>query len=307
MNRLIGIIIAVLGLLVAVMSILKIVPGLTQTGIVMVLLGGLVIGLSFIRKPDTEGVERMSTPSTLGNIFFSPSEVFQNLRRHPRWLVALVIMTVLSAVYANLFLYRVTPERVTNFTIDKTLEMSFLNDDARKQIESGRTQTLADAKNPVLRVAQAVSSGTGMVFGMAILALVFFIFALAMGGKLNYWQAFSIAVYAYFPVAVVKFVLNSIILFTKDPVEIHPITGQSSLIQDNLSFLVSAADHPVLYTLIGAFSLLFFYWIWLNAIGLKNGGERVTPSIAWTTAISLFVILTALGTLMALIFPSFIS
>lgn len=44
--------------------------------------------------------------------------------------VALLIMTVLSAVYANLFLYRVTPERITNFTIDKTLEMSFLNDDA---------------------------------------------------------------------------------------------------------------------------------------------------------------------------------
>lgn len=40
MNRLIGIIIAVLGLLVAVMSILKIVPGLTQTGIVMVCSAG---------------------------------------------------------------------------------------------------------------------------------------------------------------------------------------------------------------------------------------------------------------------------
>ena len=73
MNRIAGIVIAGLGLLIAVLSIVKAVPGFTWTmpGVLMILLGGLMIGLSFIDKPDTEGVERMSTPSTLLNIFFS--------------------------------------------------------------------------------------------------------------------------------------------------------------------------------------------------------------------------------------------
>lgn len=307
MNRLAGIVVAVIGLLVAVLSVLKVIPGVTSTGVVMILLGGLIIGLSFVNKPDTEDASRMSTPGTLANMFLSPTEVFQNLRRHPRWLVAVLIMSVLSTVFTNLFLYRLTSERVTNYAIDKTLEMSFLNEDARRQIESGRAEAIADNKDPVKKAGQAVSSFAGMVFWFAFLGGVFLLFAVAMGGKMNYWQAFAAAVYASFPVAVIRFVLNSIILFIKDPTDIHPITGQSSLIQDNLSFLFLPAEHPVLYTVLAMLSLLWFYWIWLNATGLNNAGEKVTPSVGWTATLTVYFVLVALGAVAALLFPSFIS
>lgn len=307
MNRLAGIVVAVVGLLIAVLGILKVVPGMTQPGVVMILLGGLIIGLSFVDKPDTEGAERMSTGASLLNIFVSPSEVFQNLRRHPRWLVAALVMSVFSSTFTNLFLYRLTPERVTNYAIDKTLEMSFLDENARKQIESGRADAIADNKNPIVKAGQAISSFTASVFLFAFLGGVFFLFALAMGGKMNYWQAFSAAVYASFPVSVIRYILSTVILFIKDPTDIHPITGQTSLVQDNLSFLVVPAEHPVLYTLLGAFSLLWFYWVWLNATGIKDAGEKVTPSIGWTAAVSVFMVLVALGVVAALLFPSFIS
>ena len=307
MNRIAGITVAAIGLIVAVLSITKVLPGLTPTGIIMILFGGLVIGLSFIDKPDDEGTERMPTPGTLMNIFFSPTDVFRNLRRHPRFLVALLIMSSLSAIFTNLFMYRLTPERVTNYAIDKTLEMSFLNDDARKQIEAGRQVAIDQAKNPVLKAAQVVTGFAGAVFGFAFLALVFFLFALAMGGKINYWQAFSSAVYATFPVSVIRFILNSVLLFVKDPSDIHPITGQSSLIQDNLNFLVLPAEHPVIYSVLGTLSVLWFYWVWLNGTGLKNAGERVTGTIAWSAAVTVFVALLLLSGTLALIFPSFIS
>jgi hypothetical protein len=307
MNRVAGIVIAVIGLLVAVLSIAKVVPGLTQVGIALLLLGGLMIGLSFVDKPDPEGELRESTASTLTNIFFSPSEVFRSLRRHPRWLAAVLIMSVLSAIFSNLFMQRLTPERVANYAIDKTLEMSFLNDEARKQIESGRQKAVEDAKSPVIRAGQAASSFAGSVFWYSFLALVFFLVVLAMGGKINYWQAFSAAVYASFPVAVIRFLLNTIILFIKDPNDIHPITGQSSLIQDNLSFLVTSAEHPVLYSLLASLSLLWFYWIWMNVTGLKNTGERVTPSIAWAATLTIYILLLALGMVLAMLFPSFLS
>lgn len=307
MNRLAGIIVAAIGFVVAVLSILKVVPGLTGTGVVMILFGGLIIGLSFITKPESDGTERMSTPSTLGNIFISPSEVFRNLRRHPRWLVAMFVMAILSATYSNLFMNQLTAERVTNFSIDKTLEISWMNDDARKNIEAGRSAAIADAKNPIIRAGHAVSGFAASVFGYAILAGIFMLFALAMGGKINFWQAFSAVIYAVFPLSIIRFVLNTTVLFLKDPADVHPVLGQQSLIQDNLSFLVTPSEHPVIFTLLGSLSLLLFYWIWMNATGLKNAGERVSSSIAWTATLTLYVLLICFGVTMAFIFPGFMS
>ena len=307
MNRLAGIVVAVIGFIVAISSVLKVIPSLTSTGVALILLGGLVIGLSFVDKPDAGGTERMPTPLTLANIFVSPGEVFQNLRRHPRWLVAVLMMSVLSAVYFNAFQYRLGPDRVAGFALDKTKEMSFMTEEARTQIEASRPQTLEDNRNPVLRAGQAVNGFVGMTFWLAFLGGVFFLFAMAMGGVLNYWQAFAAAVYSTFAFSVIRFVLNMIVLFIKDPTDVHPITGQSSLIQDNLSFLVSAADNPVVYTLLASFSLLGFYWIWMNVTGLTNAGEKVSSSTAWTATLSVFFGLVFLGLIAALLFPSFIS
>lgn len=307
MNLVAGAVTAAVGLLLAVLSIAGILPGFTGTGVLVILLGGLVIGLSFVDKPTVIETERMSTPASLLNIFVSPTEVFQNLRRHPRWLVAVLVMTLLSATYGNLFLNRLGPERVANHTIDKTLEMSILNDDARRQIESGRAKAIEDTKNPMLRAGQVVSSFAMAVFGYAFLAAIFFLFVLAFGGAINYWQAFSAVVYAMFPVAVLRFILNTVVLYLKDPTEIHPILGQSSLIQDNLSFLVSAAENPVIYTLLASLSILMFYWVWLQATGLKNAGESVSGSTAWTSSLVVYGGMILLGLTAAFLFPSFMS
>jgi len=288
---------------------MKVVPGITSAGVMLILLGGLVIGLSFIDRVDAEGTERMSTPSTLANIFFSPIDVFRNLRRHPRWLVAALIMSILSATYTNLFVMRLGADRIANFAIDKTLEMSMIrdNEDAKKKIEEGRAQAIADANDPIVRTGQSVAGFAWSVIGYAFLALIFFLFTMAMGGKINWWQAFAAAVYASFPVAVIKFVLNTLILFLKDPTDIHPILGQQSLIQDNLNFLVLPSEHPVLFTLLGSISVLLFYWVWMMATGLKNTGEKVTGTIGWSAALSVYFLLVFFGLAMAALFPGFIS
>lgn len=309
MNRLAGIIVAALGLVVAILSITKIVPHLTQPGVAMILLGGLIIGLSFIDKPDPEGTERMSTGSTLGNIFFAPGEVFRNLRRHPRWLVALLLVSILSTAYSNLFMQRLGAERVANFAIDKTMEMGMIanNEDAKKGIEQGRADAVEQAKNPVARAGQAVSSFAGSVFGYCFLAAIFMLFLMAMGGKIDFWQAFSAAIYASFPVSVVRNLLNTLLLYLKDPSDIHPILGQQSLIQDNLSFLVTPSQNPIIYTLLASFSVMMLYWVWMNATGLKNAGEKVSGGSAWSATIGVFVLMLLLGVAMAALFPSFIS
>jgi hypothetical protein len=307
MNRLAGIIVAVVGLLICILSMVKVLPGLTFTGVALILLGGLMIGLSFVKGPDPEGVEKMSTPGTLAGVFFSPGDTFKNLRFHPRWFVPLLILSALTAVYTNAFISRLGAERVANYAIDKTLEMSFLGDQARQQIESGRNQAIADTKDPVKRTGQAVNSFVGLVFWTAFIAAVFFLFAIAMGGKMNFWQAFSVAAYVSFAVGIVRYLLSFIFLYIKDPAEIHPILGQGSLVQDSPNILVKSAEHPVLYVLLGAISVLGLYWIILNIIGLKNAGEKVSGSIATTATVVVWLVGVVLGVVMALLFPSFLS
>jgi hypothetical protein len=299
MNRLAGIIVAVVGLIICVLSIVRVLPGLVSTGVALMLLGGLLFGLSFVKRPDTEGVEKVSTPATLGGVYFSPGDTFKNLRFHPRWFVPLLIVSALSATYTNVFLQRLGPERVTNYAIDKTLQMSFLNEEARKQIEAGRAEAIAENKDPIRRTGQAVNGFVASVFWAAFIAVIFLLFAVAMGAKLNYWQAFSIGA--------VRYLLSLLFLFLKDPADIHPLIGQGSLVQDNLNFLVSPADNPVLYVVLSAFSILGLYWIILTVIGLKNAGERVSGSTAWTAALALWITGLVLSAVLAMIFPSFLS
>jgi hypothetical protein len=206
-----------------------------------------------------------------------------------------------------LFIYRLTAERVVNYTVDKTLEMPMLNDEARKQIEAGRESAIEENRNPISKAGQAVSSFGATVLRYSLYALVFLIFAMVMGGKINFWQAFSVAVYAAFPVAVVSSFLSIIILFLKDPVDIHPILGQGNLVQENLGFLFRPAERPALYAFASHISLFWFYWLWLIATGFKNTGDRISTSAAWATALFLFGVLLVFGVASSFLFSSFLS
>lgn len=307
MNRLAGIISAVIGLVFVVLSLTGILPGFTVIGVAVVFLGGLIIGLSFVPKPTSEEVSRMPTAETLTKIFYAPTEVFQNLRRHPRWLAAVIVMTVISAVYSNAFVYRLTPERVVGYSIDKTKEMPMMNDQAKQKIEEGRAAAIEENSSIKGRVGQAISSFVGLVFWTAFLAIVFFLLALVMGGKINYWQAFSAAAYSMFPVWIIGQALNLLLLFLKDPDLIHPILGRGTLVQDSLNFLVTPSENPVLYSLLGMFGIFTFYQIWMRYIGLKNTGERVTSTVALTAALAIWILGMVLSASMAFMFPSFLS
>ena len=308
MLRYSSIVVFIVGIVLIILGVTGILSGITGTGVSILLLGALLFGLSFVPKPESDSpVDPMSPFERLTKIFYAPTEVFQNLRRHPRWFIALLIMAIVSAVYYNAFITRLTTERVVNYAIDKTLEMPMLNDEARAQIEKNRAKSIAETKNPIIRAGGAVSNFAGQVFLYAFLGLVLWLFALIMGGKMNYWQAFAASVYASFPVVIIIKLLSLVILFLKDPLEIHPIIGQGSLVQDNLNFLVTPADNPVLYVLLGFFALLNFYWLWLLATGMKNTGERVSATAGWTAALTIWAVWLLFGVLMAFLFPSFIS
>src|SRR6266576_306420 len=124
-----GIALVVVGIIIVIIGIpvIGLITGGIGTGLSVCALGVLFFGFSFMRLPVIENAPpRMSTVQTLTGIFFEPTNVFRNLRAHPRWLAAIMIFGILNAAYITAFTRRLTPERIVNFTADKMAETPFI-------------------------------------------------------------------------------------------------------------------------------------------------------------------------------------
>ncbi len=301
-----GVALVVLGIIVLIGGIAGFIPGGTGTGAAVCALGVLFFGLSFARLPSVpDPPPPMSTVGRLTGIFFEPTNVFRNLRAHPHWLAAILIMGCLNAAYVTAFYHRLTPERIINFTMDK-LEESPIKPPPEAMAQA-RQQGVEQEKSTAYQVGKVVKTIVGVFFGVAFIAALFLLGVLAFGGRMHFWQAYAVTAFAAFPVLVVQRVISFIILFVKSPDDIHPLIGQETLVTDNLGILFKAAEHPVLYVTASAIGILSFYRLWLTAKGLHEGGYKVSSSAGWGVAITLWVLGLLFGMGIAAIFPSFLS
>jgi hypothetical protein len=310
MRRYSPFIISGVGVVLIVLSVAGILPGLAGAGGGLLFFGLLLFGLNFIPKPESVSDQPpMNSIEQLAAIFYSPADVFKNLRRHPRWLAPLLVMSILASVYLITFTQRLTPERLASFVSEKTeqtTEQMGVSMPAEQKAKM-REDNLKQFTNPLTQVGNGVAGFVGAFVAFAIVAGIYLIIVLAMGGQINFWQAFAATVFSWFPVMVIHRVLSFVILFIKDPTDIHPIIGQQTLVTDNLGALLNPADSPALWVLASSIGLLSLYHLWLAASGLKNAGERVSGSTAWTAAIIVWVFGVAIGVLSAALFPGFIS
>jgi hypothetical protein len=203
------------------------------------------------------------------------------------------------------FYHRLTPERIVNYTADKVEESPIKP--PPEAIARMRTEGVAQEKNPVYQAGKVVKTIVGVFFGIAIFAGLYLLGVLAFGGRMHFWQAYAVAAYVAFPVAVIQKLISFIILFVKSPEDIHPILGQETLVTDNLGILFKSAEHPVLFVAASSIGILSFYKLWLTATGLREGGYKVSSSAAWGVAITLWILGLLLGLAAAAAFGSFFS
>jgi len=303
-----GIGLFVVGLIALVLGIAKVLPGGTGTGAAFAFWGVLLFAFSYIPLPKTKGDEEpaMSGIAKLTGIFFEPTRVFRNLRAHPRWLTAFLTIAILNAVYAAAFVQRLTPTKITDFTMQK-MDSSPIKPPPDKMAET-RENMLQSMTQPIQRVQTAAKSFVGVFVFMSFVAALCLLAVLAFGGTLNFWQSFAAVLYGYVPLAIISKVASLIILYLKSPDDVHPILDQETLLHyDNLGVLISPADHPALYVLASVIGLLSFYGLWLRAKGLQNAGYKVSSGAAWGTAITLWVLALLIGMVFAVLFAGFMS
>jgi hypothetical protein len=298
----------VLGLIVLGGSIAGLIPGGWTTAVGLCFFGVLLFALTFIRLPDVPSTEApLPFFDKLSGIFFEPSRVFRNLREHPQWLGAFLIIGVLSAIYTFCFVQRITPERMVEHNTQKMSEMQPPFRPPDDEIERQRVAGLTALKNPVSRAASVVSSFVGIFVLGAFVAALCLLGTLVFGGRINYWQSLAVVFYSWLPVAVILRILGLVILYIKSPEDLHPILNAETTLQDNLGVLFSPADHPILFVLASFIGLTSFYGLWLRAKGLHLGAIRTSSGAAWGVAIMIWVLALLFVTILTALFPTFIS
>lgn len=306
MRRIVGVVLFAVGVILIVLGALKIFPGVLQTGIFAVVIGAVAFGLSFIKRPEPgpQAPPPLSPFERVTGIFFEPTRIFQNLRWHPRWLAAFVVISICAVIYHVAFVQRLTPEVIALAPIEKTIEGGWIPADKAEQVkEEGREA----ARSPVTRITGPLTEIGGIFLFMVFLAALLLLLGLIFGGRLNLWQALCIAMYSSMPIIVIDKLLSLILLYIKAPEDIDPIKGGRTLVKADLSILFSPAAHPYLYVLGGFLGLLTLYGLWLEATGLRHTGEKISSASAWTIALILWFIGLVFALAAAALFPTFVT
>src|SRR5687767_3533296 len=79
---------------------------------------------------------QMSEAATLGNIFFEPGNTFEDLRRKPRFILALLLIVVAITAYTFLFFNKMGDERIKRAVIeqlDKSPQVQSLSPEQKQQ------------------------------------------------------------------------------------------------------------------------------------------------------------------------------
>jgi len=230
---------------------------------------------------------QMSEAATLGNIFFEPESVFQDMKRKPRFVIAGIIIALLVTVYAFGLHYKFGEEGMRAFIaeqIDKNPQAD--------NMSKGDKESAVDLQMTISKYSRYAIP----VFVFAsffIGGLLYFAGSKAFGGNGGYMHNLSVWVYAGFPPAVVTMLASYLVMALKSVDDIDLATSQTGLVQQytNLSFLVGK-EHPILATLIGTFDV-FSIWGWiLAAIGLRVV-NKLSSASAWT--IVFIIVLIGLG------------
>lgn len=226
-------------------------------------------------EPPVEEPPQMSEVQTLTSIFFEPGRVFEDLRRKPRFILAIVIMIILTTAFSFAFSYKIGPENFKKF-ITSQIEKS-------PQTQSMSAEQKSNAVELNMTIGKVVKYVMPVIFIMifAVGGLLYWLGGKAFGGTGGFFHGVSTWVYASFPPLLLATLANFIILMLKSVDDIDIGSGsQRGLVNANPSFLIDGKASPVLATLVGTLDL-FMIWGWvLAAIGLRIM-FRISSGSAW--------------------------
>jgi hypothetical protein len=229
----------------------------------------------------------MSAVETLTAIFFEPSRVFESLRERPRFLVAGLVLILLTAVVTSVLYLRVDMGQFIRDKMERS-PGSAQQTEAQKEMRAKIGKTLGMVAVP-LSVPIVVAAGAGL----------YLLGVMAFAGSLSYRRSVSLWVYSSLPPAVLGSLIAVIVLLLKSPDTIDP----EHMLITNPGAFMGEGSSPALVALLTQFDLLKFYGLFLAALGLRKMAKLSSGS-AWGIVIGFWLIALVLRVVWAMAFGS---
>ena len=215
----------------------------------------------------------MSTAETLTGIFFEPSRTFEALRARPRFLVAGLIVFILTCLVTAGLYARVDMAQFIRDRIEQSPRAAQISEEQKEtQVRVGKIIGMVFIP---LSVPVIIAGG----------AALYLLGVLAMGGSITYKKALAVWCYSWLPQSVLGALIALLVLFLKSPDSIVP----ENLVATNPAALMSTESSKVLIALLRQFDLLRFFGMFLAALGLRKVA-KISSGQAWAVVLGLWLL-----------------
>ena len=215
----------------------------------------------------------MTTAQTLTSIFFEPGEVFASLRTRPRFLVASIIVLLLTVIVVTLLFLRVDMGEFIRGKMER----------------SSRSAQQTEQQKEMGVKAGKILGGVGVPVSVPIViaagAALYLLGVMAFGGSISYKRSLAVWAYSSLPPAVLGTVVAICVLLLKSPDAVDP----EHLLFTNPGAFMGEGSSPMLTAFLSQFDVLRFYGLFLAALGLRKVAKLSSGS-SWAIVISLWII-----------------
>jgi hypothetical protein len=215
---------------------------------------------------------QVSTASTLTDIFFEPSKAFDDLRERPRFLVAGLIVFLLTCLVTLVLYLRVDMGQVMRQRMERS-------PNAAQQTEEQKEMGARVAK-----IMGAVGFPIAVIVMTAAGAALYLLGGLVFGGTLSYKKALAVWTYSWVPPAVLGTIIGIAVLLLKNPEEVDP----ERMMVTNPGAFMGEGSNAVLAAFLSNFDILRFYGMFLAALGLRKVG-KLSSGASWAIVIGLWL------------------
>ncbi len=234
--------------------------------------------------PDAGGPV-MSTPATLTGIFFEPGRVFESFRSRPKFLVAGLILLLLTIGATALVYQRIDMGQYIRDKMEKNPR------------NANQTEEQKEMGVKIGKIAGAVGIPLSVPVTIAAGAALYLLGVMAFGGSIGYKKALAVWTYSSFPPAILGTIVAVLVLFLKAADQVDP----EHLLVTNPGAFMGSETSPVVVAILSQFDLLRFYGLFLAAIGLRKVA-KISSGSAWAIVLGFFLIRAILGISSAAIF-----
>jgi hypothetical protein len=226
-----------------------------------------------LAPPSAPTGAEMSTGETLTGVFFEPSRTFEALRARPRFLVAALIIFIMTCLVTAVMYMRVDMGQFIRDRIDKSPNAA--------QISEQQKETQVRVGKMIGMVLIPLSVPIAIALGSALYMLL----VMAFGGSISYKKAVAVWTYSWLPPAVFGTLIALLVLFLKSPDSIVP----ENLIATNPGALLGEDSSKVLVAFLRQIDILRFYGLFLAALGLRKVA-KISSGAAWGVVLTLWIL-----------------